>query len=384
LNRPSGTLDKEKAMHKKSGIALVLASLLTGCASQPGGLQGEALDLGDSQRVSRLFAYPNNCSVICYRDWTLEQTVEHYLQQSLTRDGYPQASVRVKRDGKRVHAYFEGVPAEYAKPLRQLLDTGDLAYQGASQLNRDGKWQYNWYFFLPLGMALENRKSVELLHFPPDYSLTQAQDYLRSSTTDRWADLLSYNGIAPEQTPAYQTIVDIAPIAAPASAGSALEGVYGYFSDYQRRMVAELSASSDGTSLPMVAFGSPVRSWIKQQYGVNLSVLGLGQVDATSERQVAVLGANHPSYIWYAADPANNNGSEDAANAAGIKVMGQDLSAACWQAGMGRQPTRDAQQLLSACTQKWQMTEKLQTCELFFTSVRHLKPEQAQDKCKAG
>jgi hypothetical protein len=384
LNRPSGTLDKEKAMHKKSGIALVLASLLTGCASQPGGLQGEALDLGDSQRVSRLFAYPNNCSVICYRDWTLEQTVEHYLQQSLTRDGYPQASVRVKRDGKRVHAYFEGVPAEYAKPLRQLLDTGDLAYQGASQLNRDGKWQYNWYFFLPLGMALENRKSVELLHFPPDYSLTQAQDYLRSSTTDRWADLLSYNGIAPEQTPAYQTIVDIAPIAAPASAGSALEGVYGYFSDYQRRMVAELSASSDGTSLPMVAFGSPVRSWIKQQYGVNLSVLGLGQIDATSERQVAVLGANHPSYIWYAADPANNNGSEDAANAAGIKVMGQDLSAACWQAGMGRQPTRDAQQLLSACTQKWQMTEKLQTCELFFTSVRHLKPEQAQGKCKAG
>lgn len=371
-------------MHKKSGIALVLASLLTGCASQPGGLQGEALDLGDSQRVSRLFAYPNNCSVICYRDWTLEQTVEHYLQQSLTRDGYPQASVRVKRDGKRVHAYFEGVPAEYAKPLRQLLDTGDLAYQGASQLNRDGKWQYNWYFFLPLGMALENRKSVELLHFPPDYSLTQAQDYLRSSTTDRWADLLSYNGIAPEQTPAYQTIVDIAPIAAPASAGSTLEGVYGYFSDYQRRMVAELSAGSDGTSLPMVAFGSPVRSWIKQQYGVNLPVLGLGQVDATSERQVSVLGANHPSYIWYAADPANNNGSEDAANAAGIKVMGQDLSATCWQAGMSRQPTRDAQQLLSTCTQKWQVTDKLQTCELFFTSVRNLKPEQAQAKCKAG
>jgi hypothetical protein len=384
LNRPSGTLDKEKAMHKKSGIALVLASLLTGCANQPEGLRGEALDLGDSQRVSRLFAYPNNCSVICYRDWTLEQTVEHYLQQSLTRDGYPQASVRVTRDEERVHAYFEGVPAEYAKPLRQLLDTGDLAYQGASQLNRDGKWQYNWYFFLPLGMALENRKSVELLHFPPDYSLTQAQDYLRSSTTDRWADLLSYNGIAPEQTPAYQTIVDIAPIAAPASAGSTLEGVYGYFSDYQRRMVAELSAGSNGTSLPMVAFGSPVRSWIKQQYGVNLPVLGLGQVDATSERQVSVLAANHPSYIWYAADPANNNGSEDAANAAGIKVMGQDLSAACWQAGMGRQPTRDAQQLLSTCTQKWQVTDKLQTCELFFTSVRNLKPEQAQAKCKAG
>ncbi|MBG0838615.1 hypothetical protein [Ectopseudomonas toyotomiensis] len=371
-------------MHKKSGIALILAGLLAGCANQPGGLQGETLDLGDSQRVSSLFAYPNNCSVICYRDWTLEQTVEHYLQQSLTRDGYPQASVRVTRNGERVYAHFDGTPADYGKPLLQLLDAGELAYQGASQLNRDGKWQYNWYFFLPLGMALDNRKSVELLHFPPDYSLTQAQDYLRSSTTDRWAALLSYNGIAPEQTPAYQTIIDIAPIAAPASAGSALEGVYGYFTSYQRRMVSELSVGSGDTSLPMVAFGAPVRSWITQQYGVNLPVLGLGQIDAAPGQQVSVLGANHPSYIWYAADPANNKGSEAVANAAGIKVMGQDLSAACWQAGMGQQPTADPQQTLNTCTEKWQVTEKLQTCELFFTSVRNLKPEEAAAKCKAG
>ena len=141
-------------MHKKSGIALILAGLLAGCANQPGGLQGETLDLGDSQRVSRLFAYPNNCSVICYRDWTLEQTVEHYLQQSLTRDGYPQANVRVTRNGEHIHANFDGTPTDYGKSLLQLLDAGDLAYQGASQLNSDGKWQYNWYFFLPLGMAL--------------------------------------------------------------------------------------------------------------------------------------------------------------------------------------------------------------------------------------
>jgi hypothetical protein len=371
-------------MHKKSGIALILASLLAGCANQPGGLQGEGLDLGDSQRVSRLFAYPNNCSVICYRDWTLEQTVEHYLQQSLTRDGYPEARVQVTREGERIRAHFAGTPADYGQPLLQLLDAGDLAYQGASQLNRDGKWQYNWYFFLPLGMALDNRKSVELLHFPPDYSLTQAQDYLRSSTTDRWAALLSYNGIRPEHTPGYQTIVDIAPIAAPASAGSTLEGVYSYFNTYQRQMVSELSAGPANASLPMVAFGSPVRSWIQQQYGVPLPVLGLGQIDAAPGRQVSVLGANHPSYIWYAADPANNHGSEDAANAAGLKVMAQDLSAACWQAGMGQQPTADPAQTLNACTTKWQVTEKVQTCELFFTSVRNLKPEAAAAKCKAG
>lgn len=370
-------------MHKQSALSLILASLLAGCASGPGEHAGQYVDLGDSQRVTRLFAYPNNCNVICYRDWTLEQTVEHYLEQSLERDGYPQASVDVKHEGERIHAYFTGVPTDYGKPLTQLLDSGDLAYQGASQLNRDGKWQYNWYFFLPLGMALENRKSVELLHFPPDYSLTQAQDYLRSSTTDRWAGLLTYNGIAATQTPAYQTIVDIAPIAAPASAGSTLEGVYNYFNSYQQRMVSELSAGKGGASLPMVAFGSPVRSWIQQQYGVPLPVLGLGQITAAPGQSVAVLGANHPSYIWYAADPANNGGSQAKADANGIKIMGQDLSAACWQAGMGQNPSGNAQQTLSACTQKWQVTDKLQTCELFYVTVRKLKPQDAEAKCKS-
>ncbi|MGG2397652.1 hypothetical protein ACJRW5_12010 [Pseudomonas sp. SH1-B] len=371
-------------MHKKSGLTMLLAGLLIGCANQSGELQGESMDLGDSQRVSRLFAYPNNCNVVCYRDWTLEQTVEHYLRQSLDRDGYQQARVKVARRGTHLLANFQGTPQGYGKPLQQLLEAGDLAYQGASQLNRDGKWQYDWYFFLPLGMALENRKSVELLHFPPDYSLTQAQDYLRSNTTDRWATMLSYNGVALEQTPAYQTIVDIAPIAAPASAGSTLEGVYNYFTAYQQRMVGELTAGKGDGTLPMVAFGSPVRNWIKQQYGVTLPVLGLGQITSAPGQHTSVLGANHPSYIWYAADPANNQGSEDQANANGIKVMGQDLSAACWQASMGQNPGNDPQQTLNTCSQKWQVTEKLQTCELFFITVRNLKPEAAESTCKAG
>ncbi|MFI8610514.1 hypothetical protein ACIGFL_19670 [Pseudomonas sp. NPDC077649] len=371
-------------MHKQSGVAIILASLLFGCASQLSGQQGERLDLGDSARVSRLFAYPNNCSVICYRDWTLEQTVQHYLEQSLARDGYADARVTIQRQGERLYADFAGTPKGYGQPLKQLLDAGDLAYDGANQLNRDGKWQYDWYFFLPLGMALDNRKSVELLHFPPDYSLTQAQDYLRSSTTDRWAALLVSNGVPATQTPAYQTIVDIAPIAAPANAGSALQGVYGYFNDYQQRMVRELSAGKGGGSLPMVAFGSPVRDWVKQQYGVQLAVLGLGQIEAAPGQQVSVLGANHPSYIWYAADPANNQGSQAKADATGIRVMGQDLSAACWQAGMGRQPAADPQQTLASCLQKWQVNDQLQTCELFYVSVRKLEPAEAEAKCQAS
>ncbi|WP_394559082.1 hypothetical protein [Aquipseudomonas alcaligenes] len=369
-------------MYKHDGTRAALAALLIASATQAqaGGLQ---VSLGSSERVTRLFAYPNNCSVICYRNWTLEQTAEHYLKQSLQRDGYADATVAVSRDGDTLSASFTGVPADYGKPLTNLLNAGDMAFDGASKLNGDGKWQYSWYFFLPLGMALENRKSVELLHFPPDYSLTQAQDYLESKTTDRWASLLTENGVAAAQTPAYQTIIDIAPIAAPASAGSDLEGVYGYFTDYQTTMVAQLTAGA-GTPLPMVAFGGPVRSWVNSQYKVNIGVLGLDEITPAPGQSVPVLGANHPSYIWYAADPENYDGDQAKADAAGLKVMGQDISAACWQAGMGQNPAADPQQTLNSCTQKWQVTDQVQTCELFYTSIRNLTPPQAQAKCSSG
>lgn len=341
--------------------------------------------LGSPTRVSQLFAYPNNCNVICYRDWSLAQTVEHYLTQSVQRDGYTTAKVKVRTDHDKLYASISGVPDDYGKPLEQLLAAGDLAYQGASKLNADGKWKYDWYFFLPLGMALENRRSVELLHFPPDYSLTQAQDYLESKTTDRWAELLEQNGVPLAQTPAYQTIIDIAPIAAPASAGSTLADTYSYFQAYQTNMVAQLTSNADGEapSLPMVAFGGPVRDWVHQQYGVTLGVLGLGQITPVAGRSVAVLGSNHPSYIWYAADPENYGGDQQKADEAGLKVMGQDITAACWQADMGRNPGADATATLNSCTQKWQVSEQLQTCELFYTSIRGLTPAQAQTKCTA-
>ncbi|WP_263224838.1 hypothetical protein [Pseudomonas alabamensis] len=342
------------------------------------------IDLGDAQRVTRLFGFPNNCHVICYRDWTLEQTVEHYLTQSVRRDGYANAQVQVRRDHDHLHATFSEVPAHYAEPLRRLLDSGELAHDGATRLNKDGKWSYDWYLFLPLGMALQNRRSIELLHFPPDYSLTQAQDYLRSSTTDRWAELLTFNGVEADQTPAYQTIVDIAPIAAPASAGSALADTYGYFKDYQVRMVREMTLQSAASPLPMVAFGAPVHTWIEQQYGPKVGVLDLVSISPQPGAHVPVLGANHPSAIWYAANKNSHGGDQDAADVAGLKMMGQDLTAACWQAGMGRDPQADARQTLEACSTRWQITQRKQTCELFFRTVRTYTPEQAAAKCNTG
>ncbi|WP_460161308.1 hypothetical protein [Pseudomonas sp. S2_B10] len=364
-------------MFKLAGLTLVALTLSAAVHADVD------VKLGSTERVTRLFAYPNNCSVICFRNWTLEQTVAHYLSQSVQRDGYADAKVLVKTDNDQLYAEITGVPDGYDKPLSALLDAGDLAYAGASKLNADGKWAYSWYLFLPLGMAFENRKSVELLHFPPDYSLTQAQDYLRSNTTDRWATLLTDNGIPAGQTPAYQTIIDIAPIAAPSNAGGDLEDVYDYFKDYQTTLVKQFSQTASGATLPMVAFGAPVRNWIKEQYGPTLGVLGLASISPAEGVNVPVLGSNHPSYIWYAADPKSYTGddAQAKADAAGLKVMGQDLSAACWQAAMGSKPGSDAQATLNSCTQTWQVTQKVKTCELFYTSIRNLSAEQAAAKC---
>ena len=364
-------------MFKLAGLTLVALTLSAAVHADVD------VKLGSTERVTRLFAYPNNCSVICFRNWTLEQTVAHYLSQSVQRDGYADAKVLVKTDNDQLYAEITGVPDGYDKPLSALLDAGDLAYAGASKLNADGKWAYSWYLFLPLGMALENRKSVELLHFPPDYSLTQAQDYLRSNTTDRWATLLTDNGIPAGQTPAYQTIIDIAPIAAPSNAGGDLEDVYDYFKDYQTTLVKQFSQTASGATLPMVAFGAPVRNWIKEQYGPTVGVLGLASISPAEGVNVPVLGSNHPSYIWYAADPKSYTGddAQAKADAAGLKVMGQDLSAACWQAAMGSKPGSDAQATLNSCTQTWQVTQKVKTCELFYTSIRNLSAEQAAAKC---
>ena len=133
----------------------------------------------------------------------------------------------------------------------------------------------------------------------------------------------------------------------------------------------------------MVAFGAPVRNWIKQQYGPTVNVLGLVSISPSDGVKVPVLGSNHPSYIWYAADPDSytGNDAQAKADAAGLKVMGQDLSAACWQAAMGRKPDSNPDIELRSCTQTWQVTQAEKTCELFYTSIRNLTPEQAVAKC---
>jgi len=363
-------------------IRSVVSAAFISCLASQAHADNISVNLGNHDRVAALFSFPDNCSVSHKCDWTLEQTVSHYLLQSTARDGYPAATVTVTDSPSQVTAAINGVPADYGDKLSSFLNTGDFAVAGAAKLHAAGGWENGWYSFLPLGMALENRHSVELLHFPPDYSLTDAHDYLESKTTDRWASLLVLNGVAASDTPSYQTIIDIAPIAAPASAGSTLAGVYSYYTQYQTTMVSQWTqmTGKPTASYPMVAFGGPVRAWVKAQYHTSVNVLQLGSIQPAAGRTVAVLGANHPSYIWYAADPANHDGDEDAANKAGIEVMGQDLVAACWQATLGLKPASKPATVLSGCKKTWP-ANGTKVCTLFYTSIRNMTPDQAKQQC---
>lgn len=65
----------------------------------------------------------------------------------------------------------------------------------------------------------------------------------------------------------YQTIVDIAPVATPSDAGKQLEGIYASYSEYINALLALWLPRLDGSILPMVAFGSPVKQLLKAVCG---------------------------------------------------------------------------------------------------------------------
>ncbi|BFM15625.1 hypothetical protein R50073_18080 [Maricurvus nonylphenolicus] len=303
-------------------------------------------DLGNLTNLTDLYSYPNSSNGM-----TLEQTIEHYLTQRLERDGIANASAVVDKDGSTYETILRGDSAvinDYATTVPAFLSAGMLAVNAVDDLQDDGIWNSaEWRFFLPLGLATENQRSVQLLHFPPDYSLTE-QDYLNSSTSQRWESLLVLNGVAQPEASLFETILDIAPIAAPASEGSSLDGTYTYFEPYVLDMLKVLTKSGElgNDALPIVAYGSPVRTWLSDHYNLtNFGVNSVAEIELEPGVFAPVVGANHPSYIWY---------SIQTSRAHAFDVMEQDLISACWQHAIGDDVTIDPVVQMSNCTTQWQ------------------------------
>lgn len=299
--------------------------------------------LGDAQTLTDLYSYPNKPG----STESLADTIKHYLEQSTARDGLVDVKVTVTQSDTTYTAQLQSRSAaikDYADRVPAFLNIGKLAYTGAQELQQTPIWQSDWRFFLPLGLALTEQHSVQLLHFPPDYSLPE-QDYLGSKTSQRWESLLEVNGVRAADVTRYEAIVDIAPIAAPASDGEKLEGTYSYFSEYAHQLLSFLVTSPPTTtSRSVVAYGTPVHAWVEQQFGVKLEVLSTGYLTLDQATQAPVLGANHPSYFWYAAEESCDLGWD---------VMRQDLIAARWQARMSTPPQQSAEAVLKEATAYW-------------------------------
>jgi len=305
-----------------------------------------------------------------------------------------------KNEG-RISVRFDGRGAdEYAKVLPKYLNAGSLAFKGANELlsapgpDGDKLWRYNWRFFLPHGVAMVRHRTVQLLHFPPDNVLLDVQDYLSANTTKRWEELLKKNGASRDEIGRFQNIVDIAPIALPDKDSCYLDprppkcaatqpttprsGVYPHFDNYITALLnLWLPQPDQAASRPLIAFGAPVRNWLKAVYNVDLQPLQLGEVTLLSGMKVPTLAANHPSFIWHVKDP---NTPQDEQLSRAIAIMRQDLTAACWQVKMGMSPSAAPEPTLSLCRQTWSGRDK-ELCELSYMQVFDLSENEAQRKC---
>lgn len=340
-----------------------LANSVTGAQSA-----SATADLGSGRALSRLIGDPDTRP-----GHPLQKVLAHYLQQSLSRDGLPHASVEVEERAGRYYAHVAGAPPGYADRISRVVTIAELALSAQEKLRQDGKWRENeWHLFVPLGLALEHARAVQLLHFPPDASL-QRQDYLASRSSRRWERLLELNGVAPSRVAQFERIVDIAPIAAPSEAGSALAQTYPYFATYARSLLADaVSPSAGQLPLPVVVQGGPARAWARKYLGARLRVAtSPAYVRSGETARIPVLGANHPSLLWHVAHHSR---------VAALRIMRDDLVAACWQARMGEDPAQDAGEVLAACASDWDARDT-EVCEQTEMQGYDVAAPQAHRNC---
>lgn len=343
-----------------------------------GGLASAAtltIALGDGPTLERIYAYPNKPDP----SLDLARTIERYLQQSLARDGFVGASIRVVRDGNGYRAELSADSpdlARYGRRLPAFLQNGRMAYAAFAGIQDAGQWNPQWRVYLPLGLPLARAQSVQLLHFPPDYSLS-CQDYLGSRTSRRWEALLLANGAPQDSLARHEAIVDIVPIAAPADSGNRLP--VAPFRDYAKAQLQLLTAAADpghdARPLPVLAYGQPVRQWVNDMLRQDLKgVLDTTYVELQGRRKTPLLVANHPSYFWRAWEESPDKGS---------KVMLEDLVAACWQKALGEDPGADIRATLSLCQARWQAQPE-EVCVLTQMQACSYPRPQAESQCRGS
>lgn len=298
----------------------------------------------------------------------LEDAITFVFSQTLQRDCYFGSWAQAYRNGNGeyrlkitspsddVSAYEHLIPAYIAAGKQAITNYyEDIPYEARK----------DWEFLMPFGLAMANVKSIQLLHFPPLETFTY-KDYLYSPTNRRWECLLAQNGFDGYKNTTVERIVDVAPIAAPGGAGEALTDYNEDFIPYAKAQLHNFLRALPETDYkqtqPIVAYGGPVRDWLKQAFElpqaphildiVQLSILN-GE-EGQPAPQTWVLCANHPSEYLYDTDlPLSDACKPNGDYPAPITVMCQDLIAAGWQAHMSEYPGDDPHKTLKDMEERW-------------------------------
>ena len=134
-----------KRAHMTATCLLMSAAVLT-CSAGPTSAD-VTIRLGDRQRVTDLYSFPNNCSTVCCRPWTLEQTVEHYLNASLRRDGFANTTATLYLDNGIYFARLSGPePAGFLRAISRAGRHGACLGPGISTASESGAMTGAFFF----------------------------------------------------------------------------------------------------------------------------------------------------------------------------------------------------------------------------------------------
>ncbi|WP_322520688.1 hypothetical protein SR882_07775 [Guyparkeria halophila] len=336
---------------------------------------GVVYDLGSESTLRNLYPDASWLPAAYAGDYTnLAETIEHYTEQSLRRDGVeaPRVDVRfVDRDSTRtvrvtIHPENE-ITRRYADLHPAFFDS-DHAGQARAGVEAckaaKGCWDPKprqgqpWAMFLPLGLPMATQQTVLFLDYPPIPALT-GRDYLNNYTMCRWGRVM---GAAGADTPtAFETIVDARPIAAPGSGESQyLPDPITRFdtntatgADYLSPML-RLLTETDQASRPVAVFGSDARNaWARMVGRTSVDVLDAGTTHLAKDAPATPwIATNHPdvtSYNCCPGDPASRCG--DSHNL--VADEKKDFVAACWLITMSEKPGQSPETVRQQCENRW-------------------------------
>ncbi len=367
-------------------IITALASVFIGCSTEHP--KKAMLEEGESGVAYTLGLYDQVVSVYPDPSWlpapykpyykNLEDTIQFYTESSLKNDGIDYESVTVWRPSEKGLVYViirsdNPVVKDYATMHPAFIKNYQQALVGINKCkSEEGCWNKGnthpdepWAFFPQFSMAMALQKSVLLLNYPPASALT-TKSYLDTFTMSRWARVLKGAGVS--QPTLYEVIVDVRPIAAPASGTSQyLPDATTYFNDPtgqtggyyispQLELMLDPPSNTDANNtLPLVVLGSPAReAWceIIGKSGDACEVLATGRVTlANSQKSTPYILGNHPTVSTYQCCPGSTD--KECTSYDLIEDEQIDYQVTCWVNSMSEDPSQDPATVLSACNTQW-------------------------------